>query len=129
MTWSENFPFSNLSNIEVDHDHDHDLGQDQAGVEAEVEVIIDSKILNRRTKVDLIIGIIEEDIQEVVVILEVSDGSGTQTLGFGFGKCLGEYHSGPEKLKKVQAKKKLVKSNKSIPFFAISKIAKNQFLN
>ena len=72
MTWSENFPFSNLSNIEVDHDQDHDLGQDQAGVEAEVEVIIDSKILNRRTKEDLIIGIIEEDIQEVVVILEVS---------------------------------------------------------
>ena len=70
MTWSENFPFSNLSNIEVDHDHD--LGQDQAGVEAEVEVIIDSKIPNRRTKVDLIIGIIEEDIQEVVVIQEVS---------------------------------------------------------
>ena len=46
-------------------------------------------------------------------------------------------HSGPENLKKVQAKK-LVKSNKSISgkknffhqnqFFAISKMAKNQFL-
>ena len=29
----------------------------------------------------------------------------------------------------ARAKKKLVKSNKSIPFFAISKMAKNQFLN
>ena len=47
-------------------------------------------------------------------------------------------HSAPENLKKVQAKKKLVKSNKSISriiffdliqFFAISKIANNQFLN
>ena len=72
MTWSENFPFWSLSNIEVEVIPHEDLGQDQAGVEAEVEVIIDSKILNRRTKEDLIIGIIEEDIQEVVVILEVS---------------------------------------------------------
>ena len=47
------------------------------------------------------------------------------------------YHSRPEKLKKSRPKK-LVKSNKSIsrknyfdqiPFFAISKMAKNQFLN
>ena len=44
-----------------------------------------------------------------------------------------------KKIKKVQSKKKLMKSNKSIsrkkfffyqiPFFAISKMAKNQFLN
>ena len=34
------------------------------------------------------------------------------------------------KFRKVQAKKKLVKSNKSIPFFfSISKMAKNQFWN
>ena len=47
------------------------------------------------------------------------------------------FHSGPENLKKFRPKK-LVKSNKSIsrkksfdkiPFFAISKMAKNQFLN
>ena len=39
--------------------------------------------------------------------------------------------SGPENLKKSRQKKKLVKSNKSISRknFAISKMAKNQFLN
>ena len=46
------------------------------------------------------------------------------------------FHSGPENLKKCRPKK-LIKSNKSIsqkaffnqvPFFAISKMAKNQFL-
>ena len=46
-------------------------------------------------------------------------------------------HSGPENLKKSR-QKKIMKSNKSIsrkylfdqiPFFAISKMAKNQFLN
>ena len=46
-------------------------------------------------------------------------------------------HSGPENVKKSRTKK-LMKSNKSIsqknfvdqiPFFAISKMAKNQFLN
>ena len=42
-------------------------------------LIIDSKILNRKTKEDLIIGII---IQEVVVILEVLNlGQGTMMIG------------------------------------------------
>ena len=49
---------------------------------------------------------------------------------------IGYPHSGPENLKKSRPKK-LVKSNKSIsrkffdqiPFFAISNMAKNQFLN
>ena len=42
-------------------------------------LIVDSKILNRKTKEDLIIGII---IQEVVVILEVLNlGQGTMMIG------------------------------------------------
>ena len=48
-----------------------------------------------------------------------------------FTFCLKYIHSWPENLKK-SAPKKLVKSNKSnlrIPFFAILKMAKNQFLN
>ena len=53
---------------------------------------------------------------------------------FGFSST---HHSGPENIKKSRPKK-LVKPNKSmsgkkffdqIPFFAISKLAKNQFLN
>ena len=45
-------------------------------------------------------------------------------------------HSRPENIKKVQAKKTCEKKNQfheiffdQIPFFAISKMAKNQFLN
>ena len=54
-----------------------------------------------------------------------------------FGHTRSTSHSGPEKLKNSRPKK-LMKSNKSIsrkkffeqfPFFAISKMAKNQFLN
>ena len=54
-------------------------------------------------------------------------------LSFNFHMEFQEFHSGPENLKKTRPKK-LVKSNKTInffyqiPFFAISKLAKNQFM-
>ena len=69
--------------------------------------------------------------------IDVCTGYSDQELVIHLDEDGNILHSGPENLKKSRPKK-LVESNKSIsrkkffdqnPFFAISKMAKNQFLN
>ena len=83
---------------------------------------------------DQILEPIEVAIDQVALIAQPADYPGNCKFGKKFVKL--SCHSGPEYIKKSRPKK-LVKSNKSIsrkkffnqiPFFAISKMAKNQVL-